>query len=76
MWSDGSGPRADSLGDNFLSDIPRDDKDLVSVIKYIGKKSWGKLATLKIIEIPNGVEWEIDDYDGSEHIAEKHRTWS
>jgi hypothetical protein len=22
------------------------------------------------------VEWIIRDYDGIEHIAEKHRTWS
>jgi len=30
---------------------------------------------LRIIEIPDGVEWQIEEYDGDEWIAEKHRTW-
>jgi len=31
---------------------------------------------LKIVDIPDGVEWEIEEYDGMEWVAEKHRTWS
>ena len=27
-------------------------------------------------EIPDDVEWEIDDYDGIETIHEVHRSWS
>jgi hypothetical protein len=30
---------------------------------------------LRIVEIPDGVEWHISEYDGIEHIAENHRTW-
>jgi hypothetical protein len=41
----------------------------------MGKQSWGAYSQLKVVEIPDGVEWEIAEYDGSEHIAEKHRTW-
>lgn len=74
-WSDGSGPRKNNLGDHFLTDIPRDDKDLVKVVKELGKKSWGEMASLKIVTVPNGVSWEISEYDGSEHVAETHRTW-
>ena len=29
----------------------------------------------KIIEIPDDIEWEIDNYDGIESIHEKHRSW-
>ena len=29
-----------------------------------------------IVEVPDGGEWELDEYDGIEHVAEKHRTWS
>lgn len=31
---------------------------------------------LKIVQIPDGVSWEIADYDGKEWVAEIHRTWS
>ena len=30
----------------------------------------------KIVEIPDGVQWEITEYDGKECIKEKHRSWS
>jgi hypothetical protein len=33
------------------------------------------MAELEVVEIPDDVEWIIVDYDGMEHIAEKHRTW-
>lgn len=39
-------------------------------------KADGKCAELKIIEIPDDIEWEIEEYDGWEHVAEKHRVWS
>ena len=33
-------------------------------------------ANHKIVEIPADVEWQIQEYDGMEWVAEKHRTWS
>ena len=30
---------------------------------------------LLIVEIPDGIEWEIWDYDGKESVHEKHRHW-
>lgn len=32
-------------------------------------------ADLKIVEIPPDVDWEINEYDGVEWVAETHRTW-
>ena len=32
-------------------------------------------AELEIVEIPDGVAWQIAEYDGFEHVAGKHRTW-
>lgn len=26
-------------------------------------------------DIPDDVEWEIEEYDGLEWVSEKHRTW-
>jgi hypothetical protein len=59
----------------YDGDIPRDDPDLVAVVEQLGKKANGTHAELKVVEIPDGVEWEIQEYDGSEHVAEVHRTW-
>lgn len=57
-------------------DIPRDDPALIQVVEELGsKKASGDHADLKIVEIPDDVDWEIEEYDGNEHIAEKHRTW-
>lgn len=49
---------------------------LIQVVKELKKKANGTVADLKIVTIPDDVDYEIDEYDGREHIAEKHRTWS
>lgn len=58
-------------------EIKRDDPVLVQVVEELGKEANGNYANLVIIELPNepGLKWHIADYDGSEHIAEDHRTW-
>jgi hypothetical protein len=56
--------------------MDRDDPYLVQVVKRLGKEANGAHADLKIVEIPQDVDWEIGEYDGKEWIAEKHRTWS
>ena len=53
----------------------RSDTHLVQIVEELGEKANGRFAELKIVEIPNDVEWFIAEYDGSEHVAEKHRTW-
>lgn len=55
--------------------IERDDSDLIAVIEQLGESANGRSACLKIVEIPDDVQWRIEDYDGLEHIAEIHRTW-
>lgn len=56
-------------------DIPRDDPDLVAVVNELGEGVNDSYANLLVVEIPDGVEWVIEEYDGFEHIAEKHRVW-
>ena len=57
-------------------DMKRDDSILVQVVEELGRAANGIYAELKVVEIPDGVEWKIEEYDGAEWIAEKHRTWS
>jgi len=56
-------------------DIDRDDPILIKVVKKLKKKANGGCAELKIVEIPDNIEYQIEEYDGYEHIAEAHRTW-
>ena len=56
--------------------IERDDLMLVKVVEFLGDKANGRHAKLKIVEIPDDVEFKIEEYDGQECVAEAHRTWS
>lgn len=53
----------------------RTDPLLVQVVKELGAEASGGCADLRIITIPDGVEWEISEYDGIESVHEKHRSW-
>lgn len=57
-------------------DIARDDPVLVQVVEELGKDACSRFADLRIVEIPYEVKWHIAEYDGLEHVAEDHRTWS
>jgi hypothetical protein len=54
----------------------RDNLGLVQVVEELGsEKASGSHAELKVVEVPEDVEWIVSEYDGAEWIAEKHRTW-
>lgn len=57
-------------------EIPRDDPYLVKVVKELGMSANGTHSNLKIVEIPGDIEWLVQEYDGAEWVAEKHRTWT
>jgi hypothetical protein len=57
-------------------EIARDNTYLVQVVEQMGAVASARYSKLKVVEIPDGVEWTIMEYDGSEWVAEKHRTWS
>ena len=60
--------------DNY--DAYRTHEKLINAVEKIGlEKSSGKCARLEIVDIPDDIEWEIDEYDGIETIREAHRSW-
>ncbi len=60
----------------FDDGYKRDDPLLVKAVEKLGNGANGDLAKLVVVEIPDGVKWDIDDYDGMETVAEAHRTWA
>jgi len=65
----------DEFSDFFPEDIPRNDNILVQMVEENSELYSGSSSRLRVVEIPADVDWEIKDYDGQEHVAEKHRTW-
>jgi hypothetical protein len=57
-------------------EIERHDPTLVQVVEELGDKADGDFADLDVVEIPDDVDYIVEEYDGMEHIAEAHRTWS
>ena len=55
--------------------LERTDPNLIKCIETLGNRASGQYSSLKVIEIPDDVEWEIEEYDGVEWVSEKHRTW-
>jgi hypothetical protein len=66
---------------NFLASFSnyhelRGHPDLIEIVEKLGVKADGVYADLKVVEIPDDVEWIITDNDGMETIEETHRTWN
>jgi hypothetical protein len=61
--------------DVLIWEIPRTDPILVRIVEELGNKAWGGYSELKVVEVPDNVEWTIKEYDGMEWIAEVHQTW-
>lgn len=59
----------------FDDDIKRTDPDLIAVVEELGEEANGDCAELSVIEIPDDVEYDINDYDGIESVHEIHRVW-
>ena len=56
-------------------DFQRNDPILVKIVEELAEEANGYFADLKVIEIPDDVDWVLCEYDGREWVAERHRTW-
>jgi hypothetical protein len=57
-------------------EIARNDPYLVQTVQELGEAANNKYSKLKVVQVPKYVKWHIAEYDGWEHVAEDHRTWS
>lgn len=76
--ADGLYLSANKRAKEITIDIKREDRtdpDLIHVVEELGDKANGRCANIEVVEILDGIKWEIDEYDGYETIREKHRSW-
>ncbi len=67
----------DTYGFAFSAENERTDPKLIACIEKLGaEKASGSFAKIKIVEVPDGISWEISDYDGIETVKESHSSWS
>lgn len=55
--------------------IPRDDLDLVQVVEYLEFAANNPGVKLKVVEIPDNIEYEIKKGMFGEYIVEKDKYW-
>jgi len=48
---------------------------LIEAVSKLKDKANGLYSELKIVEIPDDIEWQVTAVNGVEIIREKHRTW-
>lgn len=59
-----------------MHDIDRDNPGLVAVVEALGGEKAGKPASvLKIVEVPDDVDWKVGTQATREIVKEKYRTW-
>jgi len=59
----------DEYGGAYTNDDKRTDPDLIRCIEALGpERASGSCAFLKVIEIPDGLHYEIEDFDGIEKV--------
>ena len=55
---------------------PKTDRTRADLIEFVEIATACGISTgLRVVEIPDGIEWEIDEHDGAEIVHEKHRSW-
>ena len=47
-----------------MSQVERDDETLIEIVEQLGAGANGFLADLRVVEIPDGSYYHIDEYDG------------
>ena len=77
MYRERKGIAADTRP-TYADELARDDADLIAVVEALGEKANDQYSELKVVEVPAWLRvkgWTIEEYDGREHIAERHYTW-
>ena len=53
----------------------REDPVLIEVVEELGERADSPFSKLVVVDIPDGMEYEIDEYDGVETLHQKVEKW-
>lgn len=77
-WLKG-GPGREWFGYGYVTGMnggyERTDILLIEAVETLQERANGDFANLDTVEIPEGIDWYIDNDCGYEYIVEKHRFW-
>lgn len=59
----------------YLREEHREDPILIKVVEELGSAASGRYGKLRVVEIPDALNYVIDDYDGIETLHEDVPTW-
>lgn len=59
----------------YLREEHREDPVLIEVVEELGEKASGRFGNLKVVEIPDDLDYVIDEYDGIETLHQKVQEW-
>ena len=63
-------------GDYFLiNSAYRTDSTLIEVVEELGNKASGPYGELRVVEIPDDLDYVIDEYDGIETLHQRVKEW-
>ncbi len=69
-------PNGEQINSFYKFNHDRTNKTMISVVEELGCKANGPFAQLKVVKIPDYIDFTIEEENGNEWIAEKHRIWS
>ena len=49
--------------------------DVIECVETLKEESHTRLSKLRVVEIPDNANWEIDEYDGIERVREVSEVW-
>ena len=59
----------------YLNSDYREDPVLIEVVEELGEKASAYVSDLRIVDIPDGMDYVIDDYDGVETLHARVQEW-
>ncbi len=60
----------ETLGEDAFYEMERHNPIFVSLVEKMGKDASGSFAKLEVVEIEDGLDYDVDEYDGYESVTE------